>query len=407
MNLDFGTFAVGIALGALVAWLAMRARIMVLQNQLIADEERQTQDDRRFKQIASAALQESQDALMRAASTQFGQAHNAMLQSSTQNIETLLRPMHQQVTNLSQQVQELEVKREGAYQQLLQNIAHNQQIQEQLRKETSDLARLMKHPAERGRWSDVQLQNIFRLSGMEAHVGDFEAQATIPLEQGGVLRPDYVLRLPGGKHIVIDVKSPFDHYYRAETAEDPAQIDIALRDHAGSLREHVRALGKKDYGRAMPGSPEFTVMFIPAEHLVTAALRVDKDLIQHALESRVVIATPTTLFALLSALAYGWQQANVAENARKIAVLGKELYESFGPFVDHWQKLGGSLGKAVQSYNDTVGSLQSRILAKVRTMKTLGVSVSEDLPDVAPIAAEPRGIHIPELTERDAGEAAE
>lgn len=404
MHFDPELFALGVVLGAvlaaLIVWLVMRARVAVLQNQVAANADQQVQLQGLFQNIATQTLQQNQDLFMRTAAEQLDktkQGHTAALQSSVQSMESMLHPMRQQVTALGQQVQELEVKREGAYQQLLQNLMQQQQLQEQLRGETSELRRLMKHPAERGRWSDVQLQNIFRLSGMEPHVGDYTAQATFTNAEG-TIRPDYVIYLPGGKHIVIDVKSPFDHYHRAETSDDPAIIDAALRDHAKSIREHVLALAKKDYGRAVQGSPEFVVLFMHAEHLIVAALRVDKELIQYALENRVVIATPTTLFALLSALAYGWQQANVTENARKIALLGKELYESFSPFVEHWNGLGASLNKTVLSYNKTIASLQNRILGKARGLKNLGVSVGESLPDVPEVASVAQTVQIAELT---------
>ncbi|MGB4102032.1 MAG: DNA recombination protein RmuC [Alphaproteobacteria bacterium] len=393
----------GLLCAGLVVWLVMRARVAVLRSQLDAQTNQHAQLSGLFQNIATQTLQQNQDLFMNAAAEQLDktkQSHAAALNSSVQSMEAMLTPMRQQVTVLGQQVQELEVKREGAYRQLLQNLMQQQQIQEQLRGETAELRRLMKHPAERGRWSDVQLQNIFRMSGMEPHVGDYTAQASFTTEQG-TLRPDYIVHLPGDKHIVIDVKSPFDHYYKAETNDNPDMINGALRDHAKSIRDHVHALSRKEYGRAVQGSPEFVILFMHAEHLVVAALRVDKDLIQYALEHRVVIATPTTLFALLSALAYGWQQANVTENARQIALLGKELYESFAPFVDHWNNLGASLNKAVLVYNKTIASLQNRILAKARGLKGLGVSVGEALPEVREIPEVAQHVQIPELMASD------
>lgn len=398
---------VGLLLAWLITWLVLRARILLLDQQLQQQDEQHDQQAQLFQSLAAQALQQNQALFLNAAGEQFDktkQAHGAALQSSVQSIAAMLDPMRRQVTDLSQQVQALEVKREGAYQQLVQNLLQQQQVQEQLRAETGELRRLMKHPAERGRWSDIQLQNIFRLSGMEQHVGDYTPQAT---SAGGTIRPDYVIHLPGAKHIVLDVKSPFDHYARAETSDDPAVIEAALRDHAGSIRTHIKELAKKDYGRAISGAPEFVIMFVHAEHLLTAALRADKELVQYGLQQRVVMATPTTLFALLSALAFGWQQANVTENARKIADLGKELYDSFAPFVQHWNNLGAALNKASEAFNSTVGSLQSKILPKARQMKALGVSVAEDLPEPKPVATEARLVHIPELVRHNTDEAAE
>ena len=402
VSLAYGA-AFGVVCAGLVVWLAMRARVAVLRTRLEANAQQQAQLQGLFQNIATQTLQQNQDLFMNAAAEQLDktkQSHDAALQSSVQSMESMLNPMRQQVTALGQQVQELEVKREGAYQQLLQNMLQQQHLQEQLRGETSELRRLMKHPAERGRWSDVQLQNIFRMSGMEPHVGDYTAQRHVAGEKA--IRPDYIVHLPGDKHIVIDVKSPFDHYHKAETSDDAGVIDGALREHAKSIRDHVLALSRKEYGRAVQGSPEFVILFMHAEHLVVAALRVDKELIQYALENRVVIATPTTLFALLSALAYGWQQANVTENARKIALLGKELYESFAPFVGHWNDLGASLNKTVLVYNKTIGSLQNRILAKARGLKNLGVSVGETLPEVLEIPEIAQSVQIPELMAAEA-----
>ena len=393
----------GLVLAALVTWLVLRARIAVLRHELTSRDAQQEQMAGLFQNLATQALQQNHDMFLRAASEQFDktkQAHSAVLHNSVQSIESMLHPMRQQVTTLAEQVQALEVKREGAYQQMLQNLTQQQQIQEQLRAETGELRRLMKHPAERGRWSDIQLQNIFRLSGMEPHIGDYTAQATTTTAETKI-RPDYIVHLPGGKHIVIDVKSPFDHYARAETSDDPATVTAALNDHANSIRSHIRDLARKDYGRTVSGAPEFTVMFMHAEHLLTSALRVDKELIQYALESRVVIATPTTLFALLSALAYGWQQANVTENARKIADAGKELYDSFAPFITYWNDLGNQLNKATESFNKTIASLQSRVLPRARNLRNLGVSAASELPDIKALENEARAVHIPELAAKD------
>lgn len=389
--------AAGLTLAGLVTWLAMRAQVAALEARLLAEDARQEQTRLMFNDIAGQALRQNHELFMRTAGEQLDktkQAHSAALQSSVQSIDAMLQPMRQQVTDLSQQVQALEVKREGAYQQLAQNLAQQQQIQEALRNETGELRRLMKHPAERGRWSDIQLQTIFRLSGMEQHVGDYTPQATVTTAAERSLRPDYVVHLPGAKHIVIDVKSPFDHFYQAETSDDPQAIAAALAEHARSVRGHVRELARKDYGRAVKGAPEFVVLFMHAEHLLTSALRADKELVQHALENRVVIATPTTLFALLSALAYGWQQANVTENAQRIAQLGKELYESFGPFVEHWNHLGKSLNKAGEAFNSSIGSLQSRIMPKARALKAMGVA-SAELDAIKAVEAEARVVPPP------------
>lgn len=401
-------FGLGIVVATLVTWLVLRARIAVLNNQLATGTAQQEQLRSLFQQISAQTLQQNHDLFMRTAGEQLDktkQAHQAALSSSVQSIDAMLNPLRQQVTDLGQQVQALEVKREGAYQQLLQNLTQQQQLQEQLRGETAELRRIMKHPAERGRWSDIQLQHIFQLSGMEPHVGDYTAQATTSSADKTV-RPDYVIHLPGAKHIVIDVKSPFDHFFRAETSDDPAVIETALRDHAQALRSHIKQLAGKDYGRMVSGAAEFAVLFVHAEHLLTSALRVDKDLVHYAMQQRVVIATPTTLFALLSTLAYGWQQANVTENAKRIAQLGKELYESFAPFVGYWNDLGKSLNKANESFNSTIASLQSRILPKARNLKQLGVSVSADLTEPQAVASEARTIHIPELAATDKDEQA-
>jgi DNA recombination protein RmuC len=398
MPLEFDLFSlvVGGLIGALMAgiitWLCLRAGTMLLRQQLTQEQNQQETLQQIFDRLATQALQQNHDSFMRTAGEQFDktrQAHDHALLGSVQNMAAMLQPLRQQVTGLSEQVQALEVKREGAYQQLLQQLAQQAQLQDRLREETSELRRIMKHPAERGAWGDIQLQHIFRLSGMESHIGDFVAQPTITAEDKK-LRPDFIVNLPGDKHIAIDAKSPMDHFYKSETSDEPAIIEAALRDHAGSIRGHIRELGRRDYGRHINGSPEFTVMYLPGEHLLTSALRADRDLMQFALENRVVLATPTTLFALLRTLAFGWQQANVTENAQRIAALGHELYDSLSKFVDHWNSLGNQLNKAVQSFNQTIGSLQSRVLPKARRLKELEASIAGDLTPLPSLTEEAR-----------------
>jgi DNA recombination protein RmuC len=253
----------------------------------------------------------------------------------------------------------------------------------------------------RGRWGEVQLKRVCELAGMLEHC-DFVTQETVAGEDGR-LRPDLVVRLVGGKRIVVDAKTPLDAYLEAVGAPDDDARRRWLQQHARAVRQHVEALSRKSYWEQFDDAPELVVLFLPGESFFSAALEHDPSLIEQAVDQRVILATPTTLIALLKALAYGWRQEALAENAREISALGRELYERLGTLGEHFVRLGDQLGRTVRSYNQAVGSLETRVLVSARRFRDLGAALPEhEIAVVEPVGEAVREVRGEELVAAEA-----
>ncbi|HEX4348314.1 MAG TPA: DNA recombination protein RmuC, partial [Vicinamibacterales bacterium] len=256
-------------------------------------------------------------------------------------------------------------------------------------------------PGVRGRWGELQLKRVVELAGMLEYC-DFDEQLTITNDERR-LRPDVIVRLPGGKSVVVDAKVPLDAYLRALEAPDETTRQQLLGEHARQVRTHLTQLASKGYSGSVGPSPDFVVMFLPGEMFLSAALEQDPSLIEFGatgLSERVILASPTTLIAVLRAVAYGWQQQAVAENARQISELGWNLYKSIGKLADHFDNLGRHLKNGLEAYNDAVGSLEGNLLVKARKFKELhAANGAEELAVLAPIDRVPRQLQAPELTD--------
>ena len=386
--------------GGLVSWLLFalpaRRRARAAQAALATAEENERRVDRtledKFKALAADALQDNGTRFLELVSERFERHKenaDAELEARRKAIETLVKPLDENLGAFRDYLVEIEKTREGAY----RSVADQMRA---LRTETSRLAGALKQPAAGGRWGEYQLRNVFELAGMSEHV-DFIEQPTVAGAEGA-LRPDAIVRLPGGKRIVVDAKTPLQAYLAASEAEDDEARAKHIADHARKVRHHVRALASKDYWRALDETPDFVVMFLPGEAFYAAALESDPTLFDSAVQERVLICTPTTFIALVKAVAHGWQQQTLAENARAVAALARELYARIGAFGGHMRDLGRALERAVDRYNKGVGALEGRILPTARKFETLGVAPPADsLPEIAPVEREARELRAPEL----------
>jgi DNA recombination protein RmuC len=310
------------------------------------------------------------------------------------SINTLLDPMAATLAKVEGQLHAVEKERESAYVGLREQVLAMAASSQRLEGETKALVNALRAPQVRGRWGELQLERIVQLAGMVEHC-DFDTQVVGQGEDGGV-RPDMVVRLAGGKQVVVDAKVPFAAYLEAVESRDPDVHKDRLAAHARQLRAHVDALSAKSYWEAFAPSPEFVVLFVPGDPFLEAALQADPTLMEHAFASNVVITTPTTLIALLRTVAYSWRQEALARNAAQVHQLGKELHSRLATMGTHVAKLGRSLDGAVSSYNQTVSSLESRVLVTARKLTDLAVADAE-LPEPAQVERSPRTLSAPEL----------
>ena len=354
----------------------------------------------KFAVLAADALGKNSENFLRLVSERFDQHKAAAakdLEDRQKAIETLVKPIGESLTKFEGRVREIEKAREGAYHAIKEQVRNLGQGQAGLKSETSRLVQALRQPKIRGRWGEFQLQNVLEMAGMSEHVDFFTEQAL--QGENGKLRPDVRVRLPGNKFVIIDAKTPLEGYLAAFEAEDDEEArENALRNHARHLRRHVGNLASKEYWNALPGSPDFVVMFVPGEAFYDAAARMDPEIVDHAIKRRVLIATPTTLIALLKAIAFGWQQEKLTENAQMVADHARELYSRICVFGEHMGKLGQSLRQAVDRYNKSVGSLESRVLPAARRFETLGAAPEgAAIRHMEPVESEPRSLQSHEL----------
>lgn len=309
-----------------------------------------------------------------------------LLHQNREQLETIVKPLNQELDKMDRNVRNLEVKREGAYQNLDTQIRQIATQYQNLQETTTTLSQALRATDVRGRWGEVQLRRIVEMAGLVEHV-DFEEQKGT---RDGV-RPDMIVHLPGEAILPVDAKAPMTAYLDAQAVEDVKIRSSRLKQHATALRSHVNQLSQKAYWSRFPTAPEFVVLLVPYESGLAAAFTADADLLDYALANKVVIAGPATLLALLKVVAYGWMQLEVSKNAQKIAEQGRALLDRLGPFYEHFNRLGSSIGNAVDRFNDAAGSLERRILPTARRLKELGTG-GEDLQDPSLLDSKPRKV---------------
>jgi len=405
---------IGGAFGAALGFLAARARaaaeIATLRSAVdhervgaaeqAAAQERATAALRdAFSALSADALQRNSEQFVRLAGAtlrQVGTEASGDLARRQQAIESLVSPLRETLGKVESQLHSVERERAAAFAELKNQVGTMSQTSEQLRAETAHLVNALRAPQVRGRWGEMQLRRVVEAAGMVAHC-DFVEQETSSTEDG-VLRPDLVVKLAGGKNVVVDAKVPFAGYLEAMEARDDTTRADRLAAHARHLREHVERLAAKSYWERFSPSPEFVVLFVPADAFLTAALEQEPALLEHAFARQVVIATPATLIALLRTVAYTWRQEALAANAAKVHQLGRELYTRLGTMGGHVTKLGSQLNSAVKSYNATVSSLEGRVLVTARKLHELNVA-DEPLEQPGQVETVARQPQAPELLE--------
>ena len=341
-----------------------------------------------MKALAADALARNNESFLTLASSQ--------LETRAQAVDNLVKPIAESLKQVDAKLGQLELTRQGAYSALTQQVSQLVETQKELRSETGNLVTALRSPQVRGRWGEMQLRRVVEMAGMLAHC-DFVEQATVGSVDGGRLRPDVVVSLPGGKRVVVDAKAPLQAYLDALEAKDEDTRRARLADHARQIREHIAKLSAKSYWSQFDESPEFVVLFIPGETFFSAALEHDPTLIEEGVNQQVILATPTTLIALLRSVAYGWNQETVAESAREVSELGRQLYNRLATLTEHFSKVGRGLESAVRAYNDGVGSFERSVLPGARKLKDHGVSPSSELAELKEIELATRVINTPEL----------
>src|SRR5579872_6774378 len=454
---------IGMLLGSVIAWLALRSRTASLQAQLSLREkelsavkadltrlledqralvesrarlesalesERKTSNEKiellmknseraaedlqnAFKALAADALKSNNSSFLQIAQEtlkRFQTEAKGELEAKQKAVADLVTPVRESLNKVDAQIQQMEKERMDAYGGLRQQVDSLIASQKELQSETGNLVRALRTPNVRGRWGEIQLRRVVEIAGMLSYC-DFAEQETI-IGESGRLRPDLVVKLPGGKRVVVDAKTPLQAFLDAFETSDEEARRTCLANHARQVRDHINTLSGKKYWEQFESTPEFVVMFLPGETFFSAALEQDTGLIEHGVLHKVIPASPTTLIALLKAINYGWNQEKLARNAHEISVLGKELHERLRKLAGHITGVGTNLDRAVEAYNQAVGSLENRVLVSARKFAELGASVAEDIPELEPIETTARALtfewddeplEVPKRDDRKAG----
>ena len=424
---SISVFLVGAILGVLAGWLAGRSRASALRaerdekDRALQDrdaaivalkveaarletalEQERAADSRlsnAFKALSADALKSSNESfieLAKATLEKYQEGAKNDLDQKSKNVEALVKPLKESLDKVNTQIEEIEKTRRQDYGGLSQHLAGLRLETTSLNLETKNLTNALRTPVVRGRWGEIQLRKVVELAGMLEYC-DFVEQPVIDTDEGR-LRPDLVVALPGGKNVVVDSKAPLEGFLKAQEATDVETARLHMKDHARQVRVHIGKLRAKSYWDQFESTPEFVVMFLPGENFFSAALEHEPGLIEEGVSQNVILATPTTLIALLRSVAYGWKQEKIAESAQEIKELGTELYNRMRVLAEHIGNVGKGLNKAVGSYNDTVASLEERVLPAARRFPELGVTGKQSIPHLAPVERTTRGIQSPELT---------
>jgi len=383
---------IGLLLGVLIAWLIGKSRHQrMVEERESAFELANAKLTQTFTELSNRSLQANSDTFLKLAEqrleTQQEKAKGE-LSEREKAVEALVKPIRDALEASQKQIAELEKSRSEAYGGIKSQLEEMQLSQKSLKQETQNLVNALRRPEVRGRWGEITLRRLVELAGMVEHC-DFVEQVHTETD-GKIIRPDMVVRMPDQRELVVDVKTPLDAYLTAAEAPDDAQRQIGLERHAKNVRAHIRMLSSKAYWSQFEKSPEFVILFIPGDQFLSAALNEEPDLIEYALSEQIILATPTSFVALLKAVAYGWRQMALADNAKEIRVLAEDLYARLATFVSHMNKVGRQLASSVENYNKAVGSLERSVLPGARKFVELGVHPKKEMEKLEALDPVPR-----------------
>ncbi len=410
----------GVLLGGLIVWLVLRSRQNRLDNDIRLLETRIKDQDAlqierdsayeaatsrlatAFSDLANQSLKSNSETFLRLAEQNLG-AHQERakreLGDREQAVENLVKPIREALQQSQRQISELEKSRSEAYGNIKSQLEMMQLGQQSLTQETQNLVNALRRPEVRGRWGEITLRRLVELAGMVEHC-DFQEQVHTAAEDQSI-RPDMIVRMPDNRELVVDVKTPLDAYLEAVEAKDDAQRQLGLTRHARNVKNHIRMLSSKAYWKQFSKSPEFVILFIPGDQFLSAALNEEPELIEDALSQQIILATPTSLVALLKAVAYGWRQMALADNAQEIRKLAEDLYSRLSTFVGHLNKVGKQLSSSVDNYNRAMGSLERKVLPGARKFVELGIHPKNKIEQIESIEAVPRSLVEPDQDSDD------
>jgi len=423
--MEFAFLIIGLLVGATVSWIVVRSRLAtdVTRLRLEVEHERSVADEKvgvltqareqlsmQLQAMCAEALRGNSEQFMQLARAQFEQLQMRAthdLDSRQKAVESLVTPIKESLEKVNTEVKTLETARIRDVTRLSTLLTTVAETNDRLRTETNSLVTALRAPSVHGRWGELQLKNAVEAAGMLAYC-DFVVQATGRGDENGLLRPDLVVRLPGGRTVVVDAKTPIQALLDAHQTDDDTVRTQRLADFARNVRDHVAALKAKSYWKQFDSAPDFVVMFLPGESFFRAAIEQDPSLLELHAQSGIILASPATLITMLRTVASSWREEQVAQSARAISELGRELYERLGTMTEHLVTLGKRLDGSVQAYNQTVGSFERRVLVSARKFPEHGVTASKDLPEALPVEKStqpPQTLELPVRTESDSGPA--
>jgi DNA recombination protein RmuC len=392
LTIGLPALALGLLLGLGIALLIGRSREKRLaEERESAFELANARLTQTFADLSNRSLQANSDTFLKLAEQRLEtqqQKARGELGEREKAVEALVKPISEALKASQQQIAELEKSRSEAYGGIKNQLEEMQLNQKSLKQETQNLVNALRRPEVRGRWGEITLRRLVELAGMVEHC-DFVEQVHSETE-GQIFRPDMVVRMPDNRQLVVDVKTPLDAYLAAAEAPDDAQRKLGLERHAKNVRGHIRMLASKAYWNQFDESPEFVILFIPGDQFLSAALGEEPDLIEYALSRQIILATPTSFVALLKAVAYGWRQLSLAENAKEIRILAEDLYGRLSTFIAHMNKVGRQLAGSVENYNKAVGSLERSVLPGARKFVELGVHPKKEMEKLETLDPVPR-----------------